>query len=118
MRWQKTLIILIVNIYPLMSRAEVAQVSWAGAYVLTMSKTTPVIDARLSVSLATKTDDDVTPVWVFFTDKGIADKAEYADAISALESKMTFAAYESSTENSRQKRYFRFQRFACGYKLR
>jgi hypothetical protein len=94
MRRLKFLLILLVIIFPITSQAEISPLAWAGGEVIAMPKENPVIDAGLSLGLTEKGEDGRTPVWVFFTDKGFADQAAYAGAISVWESEMTAAAYE------------------------
>ena len=89
MRRQIFLLILTVIIFPIISHAGIARLSWPAGEILSMSRENPVIDASLNI-----TGDGIAPVWVFFTDKGIADNTAYAAAIGDWESKITPANYE------------------------
>jgi len=89
MRWQIFLLILIFISIPVIAQAEIARSSWAGGDVLSMTRENPVIDPRLNIP-----GEGTTPVWVYFTDKGIVDKAAYAALIRSLESEMQLASYQ------------------------
>jgi hypothetical protein len=88
MRWQHFLLFLIIIIFPVVSQAENAALSWAGGDVFSMPRGNQVIDSRLQIN-----GDGIYPIWVFFTDKGIVGKDAYAEAIGDWESKMTAANY-------------------------
>jgi hypothetical protein len=66
--------------------------SWSGAHTLYMSKIQPTIDLKLSTKIASMNPDETLPVFVFFTDKGIADQDAYQAALSQAESALTPAA--------------------------
>jgi len=65
---------------------------WDGPYVLSMSKQNPAIENNLYLRLQSLGEGERTSVWVFFTDKGIDDRAELYSRLSEYETRLTARA--------------------------
>ena len=87
------MIFLVISIFSV-TQAENSSVTWDGPNTLNMPRANPVIDLALKTELSTKPQSDQIPVWVFFIDKGVANQAEYREALNHFESNLTAAARE------------------------
>jgi len=67
---------------------------WPAPHQLTAEKAIPIIDAKLTAAMTSMSPDVKTPVWVFFTDKGIDSDDAYNLALDTAERSLTQAARE------------------------
>jgi hypothetical protein len=92
MRAIAIVITVLVSLAPVSSFAADNHTTWADPHALSMPRTLPVIDAELQRYMQSAPSDQVISALVFFTDKGIADNAEFTQAMASAEANLTEAA--------------------------
>lgn len=66
---------------------------WAGPDQLIMERQSPVVDVALSSLFSAASERQSFAVWVFFTDKGISNRAELQDRLASARDGLTPEAY-------------------------
>ena len=64
-------------------------IAWPGSHQLTVERQAEVIDGKLQNRLSDLEESAVTPVWIFFTDKGIFTNEIYNEKLNLAEASLT-----------------------------
>lgn len=92
MRLLSSILALTILLTPIIINASENSAIWAGPNLLSMVKQNPTLDSRLDVLTSSQTDENLIPVWVFFTDKGISSMRDFNEKLGSAEMNLTSAA--------------------------
>jgi len=93
MRLHNIFISVTVILIPVIIFAGQNPVIWDNAHSLYMKKCIPTIKKKLNSFISSLNEDAAIPIWVFFTDKGVFDQAEYNSRLSLSRANLSPAAY-------------------------
>ncbi|MEE9555428.1 MAG: IPTL-CTERM sorting domain-containing protein [candidate division Zixibacteria bacterium] len=81
MRILSSLLLFVALSLPYLVSSATNPIAWPDDHTLSLSARDPVIDSKLIKILSSKTNEEPTAIWVFFTDKGIFDDTDYLTSL-------------------------------------